>query len=82
MESAGYPPYPKQPVKGVFKSYMKLVHKLPPHLLEIQFTITLPSMPMSSERCLPFRISNHNFIRISHFPHASYKISLIFFDFM
>jgi hypothetical protein len=34
--------------------------------------IILPSMPRSSEWSLSFRLSNQNFVHISHLPHACY----------
>jgi hypothetical protein len=36
------------------------------------FHFILPSTPVSSKWALPFTISNHNFVSISHLPHVRY----------
>jgi hypothetical protein len=38
-------------------SHVKPLHTLPPYFLKIHFNIILPSMPRTSEWCVPFRLT-------------------------
>jgi len=53
-------------------SQIRLVHTFPPYFLKIHFNIILPSTRRSSEKSLPFRFSDQNFVHISQLSHARY----------
>jgi hypothetical protein len=71
---------PKSPQTAHMLSQMNPVHILPHYSLKIHFNIILPPTPMYSEWSLPFRLSYHDSVRVSHHPHApSISSSLKFF---
>jgi hypothetical protein len=53
---------------------MNLIHTSKSYVPKIHFNIVLSSMPRSSKWSLPFRLSNQNFVRISHLAHASFDM--------
>jgi hypothetical protein len=59
---------------GPYPGQINPVQTLPPYCLQIHFNIILLSTPRSSEWSLPFRLSNWNFVNISHLLHAYYMV--------
>jgi len=49
-------------------SQMDPVHTFLPYVPKIIYNINFPSIPKYSAWSLPFRFSDHNFVRICHFP--------------
>jgi hypothetical protein len=52
---------------------MNPIRPLQLYFPRIYFNSTLPSTPSSCDWFLSFRLSNQNFVRISHLPHVCYK---------
>jgi hypothetical protein len=72
MEPEGSVQYSQQPPLLPILSHMHPVHTFPPCFPKDHSNIILPSMPMSSEWSLPFRISEQNFTYIPHVSYACY----------
>jgi hypothetical protein len=66
METQGSLQFPQEPATGPCRIQMCLVHNFPPYFPKINSNIILPTTPRSSERSHPYRISDQNFVRISH----------------
>jgi hypothetical protein len=62
----------KRPLPAPILSQMNRVHTLQTCFYKIHFNIILPSTSRSFELCLPFRLSNQNFVRISYLYLAQY----------
>jgi len=68
MESDGSFRVQKSPLLTPILSQMNPVHVLPNNFFQIHSNIILPYTPRHSERILPFKLLEQNFIYISHHP--------------
>ena len=79
MEPVGSPHVLETLPLGIILSHLK--HVLPFYFSKIQFTILLPSIPISSKRFLHIRFSDQNFVNTCSLSHAFCVFSLILVSF-
>lgn len=68
MDRKALSPFHKSPPLVPVLIQMNPIHTLQPKFPKIYFDIKLASMPRSSKWSFLFRLSNQNFMRISHIP--------------
>jgi len=66
METEGLVPCSKEPAI----SHMNPVHTFPSYVSTIHSNVIFLFTPRPSERSLPFRFYDQNFVCVSHFTHA------------
>jgi hypothetical protein len=66
----------KDPPLAFILSQINPIHNLPPYFNKTDSNIILPSMPRSSEWCLPFRFSSQNIVSISNLSYPCYMVRL------